>query len=174
MLEERHIVNNKIPKLAYIQAQIVNQSAKQGLLNETARTIEKEYKMKDGILGNGVFFQSSAISLLYSLIVVPREFWKLGQGHSIYSEIGNIWSIESVIIVKDKSDFKDPVYKFVHHLRNAIAHANFKFCDNHFEFWDKFKEKPEKFRARISHDDLNDFLEKVGSMFANYDSLPSS
>jgi len=64
------------------------------------------------------------------------------------------------------------VYGFIHHLRNAIAHAHFEFKDpNAFEFWDQEKDT-ETYRARLSLEAMERFLEVVGRLMAYHDESP--
>lgn len=118
-------MNEKIPGIAYIEAQILHRASAQSLLAPAVRYIEAEYGLQQGSLGSGVFLETRIISLLYSLIVVPKEFWKLSKNHPVYTRIKESWSPESVNIIVDKSHWEEPIYRFVHHLRNAMAHANF-------------------------------------------------
>ncbi|MFH1777492.1 MAG: HEPN family nuclease [Candidatus Omnitrophota bacterium] len=160
-------MNEKITGIAYIEAQILHQASAQGLLSPAVRSIEAEYGLQHGSLGSGVFLETRIISLLYSLIVVPKEFWKLSKNHPVYTRIKESWSLESVNIIVDKSHWEEPIYRFMHHLRNAIAHANFEFKSGDFEFWDQYRDKPETYRARLSTQVIQGFLEVVGSLLAN-------
>ena len=159
-------MNEKIPRIAYIEAQILHRASGQGLLVPVVRAVETEYGLQSGSLGSGVFLETRITSLLYSLIVVPKEFWNLGQNHPIYGQINRFWSIKKVTIYLDESHWENPTYRFVHHLRNAVAHVNYEFKRGEFEFWDQFKEKP-KYRAKLSTEQMQDFLEVVGSLLAN-------
>ncbi len=160
-------MNEKIPAIAYIEAQILHRASGQGLLAPAVQAVETEYGLSSGSLGGGVFLETRIISLLYCLIIVPKEFWGLSKGHSIYSQVEERWSLDNVNIKTDKSHWKEPIYKFIHHLRNAMAHANFEFKSGHFEFWDQYKAKPETYRASLSTVEMQQFLEAVGSLLAN-------
>jgi hypothetical protein len=156
----------KIPALAYIEAQILDRASTQGLLAPVVRSVEAENGFQLGILGSGVFLQTRIVSLLYSLIVVPKEYWGLGQDHQIYGQIKNSWSLELVSISVNTRRWQDPVYGFVHHLRNAMAHANFEFHGGDFEFWDQHSNKPETYRATLSTEAMQKFLNIVGRQLA--------
>ena len=160
-------MNEKIPAIAYIEAQILHRASGQGLLAPSVRAVETEYGLNPGSLGSGIFLETRIISLLYSLIVVPKEFWSLSKEHPIYSQIEDRWSLDKVNIKTDQSHWKEPVYRFIHHLRNAMAHANFEFKSGNFEFWDQYKNKPETYRASLSTEVMQQFLETVGSLLAN-------
>jgi len=106
--------------------------------------------------------------MLYLLIVVPKEFWGLSNDHPIYDQIEKAWSLNDVNVITDKSPWQKPIYKFIHHLRNAIVHANFEFMDENFVFWDHYnKDKPETYRAVLSKSAMQRFLEVVGALLSN-------
>jgi hypothetical protein len=58
----------------------------------------------------------------------------------------------------NKSHWQDPIYRFVHHLRNAMAHANFEFKSGNFEFLDQYKNNPESYRATLSTAEMQQSL----------------
>jgi hypothetical protein len=166
-------MDKNIPRFAYIEAQILHRAARLGSLNFTARLVEVEYKIPPGTLGNGIFFQTRTLSLLYLLIVLPKEYWVLKEAAPIYSKIEKSWSINNVKIVIDINDFKNPVYAFIHHLRNAVAHAHFEFVDNTFVFWNQ-RNKQTTYKAEVSFSAMESFLEVVGSLMANYNKVDES
>jgi HEPN pEK499 p136 len=162
-------MDKNIPRLAYIEAQILHRAARLGSLNSTARLVEVEYKIPPGTLGNGIFFQTRTLSLLFLLIVLPKEYWVLKETAPIYSKTEQSWSVNNVRVVIDSNDFKNPVYAFIHHLRNAVAHAHFEFVDNTFVFWNQ-KNKQTTYKAEVSFIVLENFLEVVGSIMSNHSS----
>lgn len=156
----------EIPGWGYIEAQILHRACAEGRLASTVRSVEIEYGLQPGSLGIGVFLETRILSLLYLLIVVPKEFWSLNKKHQIYDRIKEIWSLEMVDITVCNSPWQDPIYRFIHHLRNAMAHANFKFENRNFEFWDQNQQR-ETYRAKLSTAEMEKFLEVVGSLLAN-------
>lgn len=160
--------NQNIPKFAYVEAQIVQRAAKNGALVPYVRLAEVEHGMKKGSLERGIYFQTRVLSLLYLLIVVPKETWGLDETHPIYAQIESEWSLSDVRIIIDQSSWQNPVYRFIHHLRNSVAHANFEFAKNlTFEFWDRNSNGVVKYRAAVSGAGLERFLEVVGARLAN-------
>lgn len=157
----------KIPALAYIEAQIIHQASAKGLLAPIARSVETRYGLELDYLGGGVFIQTRTLSLLYLLIVVPKESWKLDENHPIYGQISEAWSLNEVCIDICNSRWQNPIYRFIHHLRNAIAHANFEFKNENIEFWDQNKSKMVTYKATLSTTAMQKFLEVVGSLLAN-------
>lgn len=162
-----------IPRLAYIEAQIIHRAAKAGALAPFVREVELEYKVHKGALGSGVFIETRILGLLYALILVPKELWELKSNHRIYARLETNFSLDGVDISLDRSSFTGELYKFIHHLRNALAHARFRFEGESFEFWDG-NLKEEKYRACITSPMLVSFLEIVGSNLANYGSWPDT
>jgi hypothetical protein len=162
-----------IPQGAYVEAQIIHRAAIAGALAPYAREMEREQGVPEGSLGMGIFFQTRAIALLYALILVPKEFWELKADSGIYTRLERVFSIDEVEIRVDESRHAGELYKFVHHLRNALAHARFRFRSKSFEFWDRDpRTKTENYRAIVKEPTLTSFLETVGSNFANYGSWP--
>ena len=166
---KKDTLREKIPSLAYIEAQVVHQAVKRGALKDSVRAVETQYNFASGSLGDGVFLESRILSLLYCLVVVPREIWASSSEHPIYDMISKNWSVPFGAVIKPAtvSDEK-ATYHFIRHLRNAVAHARFTFGGQRFHFWDQRpKEDMPSFRATISIYDLQLLLEVVGSAFAN-------
>lgn len=163
-------VKEKLSRGAYVEAQIFHLAGNQGTLIQATRSVEERYGLKHESLGNGYFFETRTLALLYMLIVVPKELWSLSEKHKIYDQIDDLWSVSQVNIISDNSQWQNPTYKFIHHLRNAIAHANFQFENQNLRFWDGRGENI-SFEARISKDTLINFLEVVGAHMANYSNV---
>jgi hypothetical protein len=81
-------MNEKISAVSYIEAQILHRAGAQGLLLPAVRSVEAEYSLQPCSLGSRAFLETRILSLLYSLTVVPKEFWSLDQNHQIYGQIG--------------------------------------------------------------------------------------
>lgn len=160
-------MNEQIPALAYIEAQILHQASAQGYLSSSVRSVENKYGLEEGSLGSGLFLETRILSLLYTLILVPKEFWRLDKNDQVYDRINKLWSLDKVEVKTDESKWQQPIYRFIHHLRNALAHANFCFSGGNFEFWDQYRNNPEQYRAVVSTNSMQEFLEVVGSRLAN-------
>jgi hypothetical protein len=162
--------NNQIPKFAYIEAQVLHQAANQGLLAPIARLVETQRGYPSGSCQGGTYPETRILSLLYLLIVVPKEFKSLHETHKIYEQIEKSWSPEMVDIELEINPFKNAIYSFIYHLRNAIAHTRFAFKDGYFEFWDKKnKDSPINYKAKLPIAAISPFLEAVGTILANYE-----
>ena len=70
--------------------------------------------------------------------------------------------MQGVTVIERSTKFDDPIYAFVHHLRNEVAQAGFKFTEGDFEIWDR-----RSYRAKLSLQALEIFLDNVGSLLAN-------
>jgi hypothetical protein len=160
-------MDKDLSKKAYIEAQVLLNPNTHNLLKPIVRLIETNYGLPPGSLGTGIYLETQTLSLLYLLIVVPKEFWNLDEGQPVYSQLEEIWIPSNIQILLNRSPYHSSVYQFIHHLRNAVAHVHFDFKDNYFDFWDQNEGKPEKYHARLSIDELQNFLEKVGSFMAN-------
>jgi hypothetical protein len=110
------------------------------------------------------------VSLLYCLIVVPRELWlKDTENPSIANlDSSSVLGLFSITIRPIKFD-ASPVLALLRHLRNALAHARFSIDKSgNFIFWDQENERsPRNFQAAISTQDLEAFLSSVGATLAN-------
>lgn len=158
----------EIPSWAFINAQIAQKAVHSGDLARSVRSVEENY----GLPPESFSFINPAymVSLLYCLIVVPKEIWSLKESHPVYVEIDKNWLLGLFKIeLSDDRFARHPVYYLINHLRNAIAHANFAIEDNgRFRFWDrKNKSSAPYFRASMSKDNLEIFLSKIGAHLAN-------
>ena len=167
--DSRGIGGDKIPTLAFIEAQVIHQAVAKGALTDSVRAVETYYNLAEGSLGNGVFLESRMLTLLYCLVVVPKEVWASESEHPVYQAVSTKWRIPQGAVSNHRSGFPDrPTYQFIHHLRNAVAHARFSFRDQRFHFWDQRRHEHEpSFRASVSLSELQEFLEIVGAAFAN-------
>jgi len=162
--------SREIAKYGYFEAHILHRAAREGLLAPLVRAIEDEAGLPEGYYGTGVFYEVHVAGLLYCLIVVPKESWCLEEANPIYEEIGKRWSLERAEILISRRRELGNVYQFIRHLRNAIGHGNFEFRDQGaFEFWDcDPRSGVETYRARLSKEALEEFLETAGRLMAYY------
>lgn len=164
-------MEDDIAAMAWIEQQVLGRAAKGGRLRGTARSIEKEYRLTPGSLRTGLFWQTRVLSLMYTLILHPREHWRMEQGDLIYAEIAKRWSLEGVDVITGDERYGHTIYGFIHRLRNAIAHAHITFREDGIEFADG-REGREFYRARLSRNQTENFLEVVGSVMANRRNWP--
>ena len=129
-------MENDIPALAYIEAQILGRAVASGSIGCHVTATEDEYGLAPGSLGKGVFWETRVLSLLYTLILFPKEHWKMGPNDPVYAEIARQWSLRDNVAVTAKNEKYDSIHGFIHRLRNALAHANVKFHKDTIEIWD--------------------------------------
>lgn len=157
-----------IPSWAFINAQIAQEGIRSGDLARSIRSVEDYY----GLPPESFSYINPAyvLSLLYCLIVVPKEIWPIKKNHPVYSEIDKDCLRDLFKVELSYEQFeRHRVCHLIHHLRNAVAHANFAIQDDgRFVFWDqKNKSSAPYFRASLSEDNLQLFLSKIGARLAN-------
>ena len=159
-------MSKDVPAMAFIEQQVLAQAASDGRLRSPARRVETMYGLETGYLGNGLFWQTRVLSLLYALVLFPKEYWSLEKGDPIYGEIEQRWSLGGIEIITQDEYYGNTIYGFIHRLRNAVSHAHIAFKGDDIEFSDIWKGQ-EVYRARISKDEVENFLRTVGSIMAN-------
>ena len=106
--------------------------------------------------------QGLLLSLLYGLLVVPKEIWEnKGVGTSFSFKTRSHFTITS-----PSSPTTD---EFLRLLRNAIAHANFEviLSQGLYRFWNVNPKGLRNFEATISHANLGAFVAEIGKYFIN-------
>ena len=154
---------------AFIEQEVLALAEGDGSLRHHARRVEKMYGLVPEYLGTGLLWQTRALSLLYMLVLFPREYWMMEQSDPIYREIEERWSLNGINVLTDDKKHGHTIYGFIHRLRNALAHANIAFHGDDIEFAD-FADKcrgKEVYRARVSRHEVQTFLKTVGSIMAN-------
>ncbi|MDE0047244.1 MAG: hypothetical protein OXP28_01425 [Gammaproteobacteria bacterium] len=159
-------MSRDIAAMAFIEQQVLGLAAHDGSLENSARRVESQYGLPPGSLGTGLIWQTRSLSLLYTLVLFPKEYWELDQGDPIFREIDQRWSVNTVRVITPDKKFGNTVFGFVHRLRNALAHARIAFSGDDIEIWDTWKGR-EAYRARISREEAERFLAIVGSTLAN-------
>lgn len=164
-------MSKDIPALAYIEQQILGRAVASGSFQNHVGELEVEYGLTPGTLGNGLFWQVRVLSLLYALILFPKEYWGMDQDDPVYREVAEQWSVDRIRVLTQDRKYGNTVYGFIHRLRNALAHASIAFYDDGIEISDSWNGQF-AFRARVSNDEATAFLEKVGSIMANRRNRP--
>lgn len=109
------------------------------------------------------------VSLLYCLIVVPKEIWSGGEADPLYEKISNDSVAKFRLVVPNNNWKKNLRYWLIHYLRNSISHANYSVDESmQFVFWNEPNglEKP-NWQVVIDGNNLMFFLSEVGSLLAN-------
>ena len=163
---------DQIPVTAFINAQVIQEALRNGNLLGVLRATAKQQNLPDGLREWPLVNPGYVASLLYCLIVVPKEVWDPPSNDAIYKLLDKHEPIRLFQIKKWRPpDDEHPIRDFIRHLRNAIAHVRFVVdSDRSFEFWDMSqKDKPdsENFRVFVSLNNLARFLSSVGRELAN-------
>lgn len=159
-------MSKDIAAWAFIEQAVLASAERDGSLRNHARRVEREKGLPPEYLGTGLIWQTRALSLLYMLILFPKEYWNLDQNDPIYRDIEQRWSVNAVSAVTPDEKYGSTVYGFVHRLRNALAHARIAFQGDDIEIWDT-RSYQEVYRARIPRKEAQKFMEIVGSKMAN-------
>lgn len=155
--------NRDIPKLAFIEAQIMLDPRIRPVCQRIAEDIEDSYGLRRGALGDGNFKQTRTLSLLYLLILFPKEIWGLSPESRELSGLSDTFDYKEFEI--DWGNAKriiNPHYELIHRIRNATAHARIDFESESIIFHDN-----NGFCVRMSMDQLSEFLGSVGAFLAN-------
>jgi len=129
------------------------------------------YGLETGFLGNGLLVEPRVLSLLYLLILFPKEYWDMRQDDPTFTEIGNRWSLDGVRVITQDERYGNTIYGFIHHLRHALAHANITFQGTDIEIWSCNSNGREVYRACIPLSTAAEFLSEVGAIMANQSNL---
>ena len=158
----------EIPSWAYINAQIIQHAYHYGHLSASTRHVEETYQLSPNSLD--IKNPAYLISLLYCLIVVPRELWLKDNAVPSMENLFSKSVLDLFVVSKKPANFDaSPVLALLRHLRNALAHVRFSIDEsNNFTFWDQESEKSSPyFHATISLDNMATFLSSVGATLAN-------
>lgn len=170
-------LRSQVPSCAFINAQIIQKAHTDGALESATRYVEKLHNFPPSSLS--IHNAAYSISLLYCLVLIPKELWLKNKGARIFKEIGDPSTFAQITVIDKYSD-KDfdayPAYYFIKHLRNALAHVRFSLTVGpDFTFWDqKSEHSPRIFEATMSKSNLEQFLSTVGVMLANLWNRPDS
>jgi HEPN pEK499 p136 len=159
---------SEVPVWAFLNAQIVQEAFRSGDLTKAIWRIEESYGLPPNSLP--IINLAHVVSLLYCLIVVPKELWATDKLPAALSKINANWLFGlTSITVKSPNFDQDPVSRFFRHLRNAIAHVRFEInARGDFTFWDqKNANSTQNFRAAFTQTNLEQFLSTVGPALAN-------
>jgi hypothetical protein len=159
-------VGMKVPTLAAINHMTLMRAASTDQYQRCLRIVEQECNMPRGSLEPINF--AHTISLLYCLIVIPKEVWRPVPDHEIYQDVQRERLCDHFAIeFSPNSFYENPSYHLIHHLRNAVAHARFSLDQNRFfTFWDQKSEQAEPhFRASVPLDNLGVVLAFLAKLF---------
>jgi hypothetical protein len=156
----------QIPQSAFINAQVIHDAMIDGDLRRSLAKWRTHYNIPDLSLIN----PAHVASLLYCLIVVPKEVWDPPSNDDVYKLIDMCKPkpLDLFTIRTWAPPTEHPVRDFLRHLRNAISHVKFSVdSEYNFEFWDNKRNGVENYRVVITLDNLAKFLTLVGAQLAN-------
>lgn len=106
--------------------------------------------------------QGFVISMLYSMLVIPREMWE--NDRQIRSEFAFTTSPRFTAIEGKWNDS----WCFLRLMRNAIAHAHFELNEQGvYHFWNINKQDIMDFKVSVMHSDLFAFIKELRDYFLN-------
>jgi hypothetical protein len=110
--------------------------------------------------------QAHVASLLYCLLVVPKELLKLETKDQVFSTLDDLDILRHFSITEQPAGMSEsPSYWLVRLLRNSVAHVLYRVdAANNWEFW---TEQGHIWRATASRDSLLSFLTEAGRILAN-------
>ena len=129
-----------IPARIFINSMILERVQRHKFFNEIKEDILKKLiDDNDQINSYNLFDQSYVASLLYCVILTPKEVMKLSENDMLFQEMDKLQpSSISYFVSFEIGDapIKKNSYWIVRLLRNSIAHTLYKIdTDNNWDFW---------------------------------------
>jgi cytochrome c biogenesis factor len=164
----------EIPSLAYINAQVLQNAHYSGQLSTSYKLVEQNYKLP--VNSFNIMNPAYMLSLLYCLILVPKELWAKDKIADSIAKLDTKHTLD-LFSVKTKSPqfHTTPMLALLRHLRNALAHVRFSVDESSdtITFWDQETDKSTRhFEASISMNNLEIFLSHFGAELANLRTRP--
>lgn len=165
---------DEIPHRAYINAQIILRALGDGALERATRDVCRQY---EGLLSYDLNNPAFHASLLYCLIVFPKEFYdSVDLTHATEDlnrsaeRILQLFKIEKWIDKPETNNIYNPNKQgLITKIRNAVAHG--RICVDRsftYTFWDQGNERSKPtFQCKITTENLGQFLTIVGGTLAD-------
>jgi hypothetical protein len=163
-----------VPMWAWLNGQIIQEAFAAGELAPAIARVEKQYAVSPGTFS--VENVGYLLSLLYCLIVVPKQLWLQTSLPPELASLDPQPILDLFRITQGSQNFDtNPLYRLLRHLRNSIAHVRFSIDDsNRLMFWDQYSDNHSiEFKASISLSDLMKFLSRIGPLLANLRNAPT-
>jgi len=158
-------MREEIPKWAWYNGMFLFKFA-ESLENQDRQDIRGFYDSFRGEYLNGIDFplknQGVSISLLYMLLVVPREMWEnqRNQGTQFQFNSRNIFEFEV--------GHGYEAWDFIRCMRNSVAHANFDMNqEGLYAFWNERENGEINFKVKVTHSNLFRFITEIGQYYIN-------
>lgn len=115
---------------------------------------------------NGIDFplknQGLSISLLYMLLVVPREMWENQNNNNT----SFAFTTRNLFAFREGENLD--TWNFLRCMRNSISHANFNMTqEGEYTFWNTQQNGNINFNVTIMHANLLVFISEIGKYFIN-------
>jgi hypothetical protein len=163
-------LRTEIPRRAFINAQIMQLVVNTSEFRNCVLQVFTNYDLPEMALDYEFKGPSYVASLLYCLIVVPKEIWSLHENDEVYKLLKRERPLELFqVSLKDQAFDKNPTYQLIRRLRNSVAHADYEVTSNMgFVFYDRRnKMQQPNFIATASIEALSTFLSRIGAILAN-------
>ncbi len=165
---------DEVPQRAYINAQIIQRAMRDGTLDVTIKAVCRENGYPSVYEFNNPALH---LSLLYCLIVFPREFWDgvdlSNATQHLNEQCDRIISLFDITCWSCRPQ-KDVIYNsnqqgLLTKIRNAVSHAHISVAPSlTYRMWDQRNDlSPKNFECSITAPNLGQFLTIVGSTLAN-------
>jgi len=163
---------DEVPARAYLNAQFIGLGERFGAFRDAQRIFLQEKGVGSYSLSNPALIAS----LLYCLVVVPKEFWQSAMPSSAVDALNSrsdfIINLFQITVWQDRPE-ASMVYDatnsncLIQKLRNAISHARVEIFQEtgNVTFTDLYKNNV-RFKATLTMMALNQFFEEL-SVFAN-------
>ncbi len=106
--------------------------------------------------------------MLYCLLVVPKELYKLAKDDPFYKSLKARDAMDCFSFKKQRRSFyEDPLYH-LKSLRNAVSHVNFRIdTSNTLVFWDHPPGRPSEkhWEVSVAQNDLIQFLSVIADEY---------
>jgi hypothetical protein len=159
----------EIPIRAFVNGMIIDRAEGTDDFQECVRRVLLEFCNAPDI---DYQFKNPAYvaGILYCLIVVPKELWRLEENDAVYKKLTQERIVDHFKLIRKDSKFDShPTYYLIHRLRNAVAHADFSIDRlQNFVFRDRPNAMTEpNWVARISGNELMKVLSKLGHVMGD-------
>ncbi|HEX7832759.1 MAG TPA: hypothetical protein VF787_24115 [Thermoanaerobaculia bacterium] len=159
----------EIPARSFINHQILQTPTLQPALDAAAGELFATALYRDQGLIAGeypLFNQAHVVSLLYCLIVVPKEILGLNADDELFRTMDAQSAFAQFRIHASPSPKPETVsYSLIHAWRNSVSHALFEIDPRmNFRFW---TERNPKWDFSVARDNLMKFLSQYGALLAN-------
>jgi len=148
----------QIPTAAFIEHFVVDEALKQGCsLHQASKKICKNFGVSEAFLFP--MKETRLLSLLYCLLIFPREIWKRDNLLDVVLERA---TADAELLASNKRNLSA---KIIRGIRNAAAHARISFHDQTVTFQDQRGDAPPHFELSMSYKEALNLMLVLGRAF---------